>query len=228
MFLINFPCGRWPSLVACMSGEDLMYFAKIAAAAVVVVGVSGAAQAATETFDFTGYQPGVYKSSYSFSSDLGNEVEVTMGTFKSFISDGSAGGGYVGQWTGYGLGVCTEYGGYCCESHYVDGYGGAEYLKFSFDYDVIIESITFKNYGDGTYDLADENKNTILLSAGLDKDVSGTEVGSMFFIGAWGGAGFKVQSITVSHDVSEVPIPAAGFLLLGGLGGLAALKRKRK
>lgn len=29
-------------------------------------------------------------------------------------------------------------------------------------------------------------------------------------------------------NVSEVPVPAAGFLLLGGLGGLAAMKRRKK
>ena len=29
-------------------------------------------------------------------------------------------------------------------------------------------------------------------------------------------------------DINEVPVPAAGFLLLGGLGGLAAMKRRKK
>ena len=36
--------------------------------------------------------------------------------------------------------------------------------------------------------------------------------------------GFDVDSISVS----AVPLPAAGFLLVGALGGLAALRRRRK
>lgn len=32
----------------------------------------------------------------------------------------------------------------------------------------------------------------------------------------------------VSTNLSPVPVPAAGFLLIGGLGGLAALRRKKK
>lgn len=32
----------------------------------------------------------------------------------------------------------------------------------------------------------------------------------------------------ISVEVAPVPVPAAGFLLLGGLGGLAAMKRRKK
>lgn len=36
-----------------------------------------------------------------------------------------------------------------------------------------------------------------------------------------------VDSVTLTQ-VSQVPVPAAGFLLLGGLGGLVAMKRRKK
>jgi hypothetical protein len=42
-------------------------------------------------------------------------------------------------------------------------------------------------------------------------------------------SGFKITGITVEWDMPEViPLPAAGWLLLGGIGGLAALRRRRK
>jgi hypothetical protein len=41
-------------------------------------------------------------------------------------------------------------------------------------------------------------------------------------------ASLEVGGNTFSYDVSVVPVPAAGLLLLGGLGGLVALKRRKK
>jgi hypothetical protein len=38
--------------------------------------------------------------------------------------------------------------------------------------------------------------------------------------------GFDVNAVGIS-DVSPIPLPAAGFLLLAGLGGLAAVRRKK-
>lgn len=36
------------------------------------------------------------------------------------------------------------------------------------------------------------------------------------------------DDMVVRIDVSAIPVPAAGFLLLGGLGGFAAMKRRKK
>lgn len=200
------------------------------AATLAAIVFAGASYAATETFSFLGYHAGetdVYEASKEFTGSLGGTVEVTMGTFgHSIAHTGSDGGGFVGQWDGWGLGVCSRLRrSHCRESHTVDGWGTNEYLRFSLEQDAVLESITFLNYGNGTYDLSTMSGDEYW-SAYHGMDVSGTDVGSMFFVGAWDHAAFKVQSITVSY--ADVPLPAAGFLLLGGLGGLAALKRRKR
>lgn len=45
---------------------------------------------------------------------------------------------------------------------------------------------------------------------------------------AAGGIENKLGGFIDSVTLSQVPVPAAGFLLLGGLGGLAAFKRRKK
>ena len=39
--------------------------------------------------------------------------------------------------------------------------------------------------------------------------------------------GIKIRSITVEHDTPAIPLPAAGWLMLGALGGLGAVGRRR-
>jgi hypothetical protein len=192
-----------------------------------------AVNAATETYDFLGHYAGTYYDSKDFLSDMGNTVTVTMGTFDKVITDGASGGGKVGQWTGYGLGVCTlAHHGYCKESHFVDGRGKNEYLKFSFDKDVTIESIKFKDYGDNFFDLTlgdMTNKLDLKFDAYGLFTATIDAMGDFFAIGAYNAkSGFKVQSITVSYDEgpSEVPLPAAGWMLIAGVGGLVAMKRR--
>ena len=57
---------------------------------------------------------------------------------------------------------------------------------------------------------------------GLDlfDDIFGIKAG---IEGSW-----KLRSVVVDYSVPEVPLPAAAWLLLGGIGGLAALRRSKK
>lgn len=208
-----------------------MFGKSVLVGAVAVLASVSAVSAATETYNFLGHMPGTYYNSVDFTSDMGNTVTVTAGTYSSKITDGTPGTAWVGQWTGFGLGVCNSGGSKgCYEQHYVDGYGSNEFLKFSFGHDVTIQSIKFMDFGDNFFDLTLGNGTNLFdlkyNAAGLYQTAIDA-MGSMFAIGAYyKTSGFKLQSITVSYDTSEVPLPAAGWLLIAGLGGLAALKRR--
>ena len=55
--------------------------------------------------------------------------------------------------------------------------------------------------------------------------IASLDTGSVFGVGAYShGSDFRVQAI----HFEVVPLPAAGWLLLAGIGGLAALKRRKK
>ncbi|WP_375173317.1 VPLPA-CTERM sorting domain-containing protein [Pseudooceanicola sp.] len=109
-----------------------------------------------------------------------------------------------------------------------------ETLFFSFNSNVKLIKMEFAAFNPGLWDF--DNYVVTVLQPGpsfvLDIDnadplMFGEIEANAFSIGAGVLDYFYIESLTFD-DMSAVPLPAGGALLLGGLGGLAALRRKRK
>lgn len=144
-----------------------------------------------------------------------------------------------------GVGVCgtlisTEPSGTnTCNPASDDGINvpGTEILTFTANQDMVIDSI----YINSNHDAAPVQSTvwniggTIYSGPFTVASISGTgdiriDLGIMLLAGQF----FTVDGVTGPNSyisalsVTPVPLPAAGFLLLGGLGGIAAMKRRKK
>ena len=143
-----------------------------------------------------------------------------------------------------GLGVCgtqpVTSTGNCGGSPLLDGGSSEnddnEFLKFSFTSDVSLQSISFFN--NDTNDVFDfflgeplDLQFSFLTPSQGQRDYSFADpnpIGSIFAIGVRGDSDqVRIAGLTVLYDTSVVPLPGAGFLMLGALGALAALHRRR-
>ncbi len=228
-------------------------FGKVFAAALAVttIGMMQPASAAVIKFN---QNNGWTTGSLNFTN--GSEsVDVSAANVNTDGSVRSGESPYLASWNSGGLGVCNgglnwaATGGCSGDSHMVDGEGSDEITVFDFgSLQVSISKVVFTHVNEGDDDFALFNygnglgaaPTSALTNVGINggkfqRSVSGlvSGVGSVFGIGAQGDDDeFKIKKIVFTvhqgqQQPQPVPLPAAGWMLLAGLGGLR-LMRSRK
>lgn len=190
----------------------------LAASAITAVAItcSGALAATVETINF-GASPTVQASSFSFDA-LGTTDLLTVSPFPA----------------AFGLNqVHRDTNGLGFNAFLIpdpNEVNITETLFFSFSRDVKLHSMTLSLFNPATesysivVDVTGEPVDITL--AGTANPVDFGMVTSDFFAVSTLGltSTFRIASLSIS----EVPVPAAGLLLVGALGGLGALKRRRQ
>jgi len=227
-------------------------------AGVVFVSVAAGAHAATittVTFDLQGNDSAAsttanfnaLPSSFSLTEgDLtatfdGKTVHRATGRNSTFVG-GTFSDAKIGRYAG-GAGVLNSAG----DSHTVDGQYRDDFIEISFDKEVHVTEISFgfvdnKDYFRILTDTNDDNAIGIGDTYGDAVKITATTnpfemdlTTDFFAVGAFGSKdNWKLKTVTVSYktppsnEPPAVPLPAAGWMLVAGLGGLGAMRARRK
>ncbi len=176
------------------------------------------------------------KASFSYYS---NGVDLTVSGIR--CNDGT--GPNSASCTASDIDRSSTYGIYFNQpndsDHEVDGENSNEFIKLSFAPDVTLKSIRFSywdsddnariyTYGNSSWNEVVNIDGHNLWSSSYEYTFSTYYTGSMFLVGATGDDDeWKLKEVSVRYEPSAVPLPAASWLLLAGIGGLVALRRKK-
>lgn len=197
-----------------------------AAAAAAIIALAGTAGAATLDFvaEAAGDERGVADGTVLTFDGLNVEFSAAhvTGTASAYFDDLSSG-------KPAGLGVCqvlTDPGAQCNPSS-DDNITSGESVTLMFDKTLTTFQVT--SFYDANHNSLAGSDKTLLINGSsvsfadaLATDYSG--VASITF--AYGGT--NADQFYVGGAIAAIPLPAAGFLMLGGLGGLMVVRRRRK
>lgn len=209
-------------------------FTKILAAAAIAVAAPMAVQATTVDFDLRSHGDVTNNSGHSVTAQSGG---ITLTVQGAAFSGGLHGSGWYGDATAWGNGIGLR--GYHRDNHAVDGYYD-EYLLLSFSQAVSLTELSFSyaDAGDDWAVLAGNYGTSTPLDSGT---MAGNGYGSSVFTTAVDGGVYATQFLLgttgnhsewkargLSVQLAPVPLPASGLLLLAGIGGIAAMRRRKR